>query len=103
MPKLTDGIGSKNGLGAEEDSEDLPGADETIVLPEQALVDQESDVADTGIRKLTTSVPPATRASTSAKSDACWPRSSPMTSGSARASSSSAPPHRYSTPHRWSS
>lgn len=59
--------GKLNGAGrnpsTDEDSDEL-NTEDTVVLPEQALVDQESDVADTAIRKIV--APPPTVAKSGA-------------------------------------
>lgn len=65
---------SKEGNGADindgpedEDSEELSGTEDTIILSEESLKDQESDTADTAIRRITAQVPQAPKAGAHAR------------------------------------
>jgi hypothetical protein len=51
----------------DEDDDSLPGDDDTIILSEESLKDQESDTADTAIRRITAHVPRAPKAGSNAR------------------------------------
>ena len=67
MSKVSNGTNLNDDLNGDEDEESLPGAEDTIVLSEESLKDQESDTADTAIRRITAHVPKAPKAGTDAR------------------------------------
>jgi hypothetical protein len=67
MSKVSNGTDLNDDLNGDEDEESLPGAEDTIVLSEESLKDQESDTADTAIRRITAHVPKAPKAGIDAR------------------------------------
>lgn len=67
MSKVSNGTDLNDDLNGDEDDESLPGAEDTIVLSEESLKDQESDTADTAIRRITAHVPKAPKAGMDAR------------------------------------
>ena len=67
MSKVSNGTDLNDDLNGDEDDESLPGAEDTIVLSEESLKDQESDTADTAIRRITAHVPKAPKAGLDAR------------------------------------
>ena len=67
MSKVSNGTDLNDDLNGDEDDESLPGIEDTIVLSEESLKDQESDTADTAIRRITAHVPMAPKAGSNAR------------------------------------
>ena len=62
MSKVSNGTDLNDDLNGDEDDELLPDPEDTIILSEESLQDQESDTADTAIRRITAHVPKAPKA-----------------------------------------
>ena len=67
MSKVSNGTDLNDDLNGDEDDESLPDDDDTIILSEESLTDQESDTADTAIRRITAHVPKAPKAGMDAR------------------------------------
>jgi hypothetical protein len=67
MSKVGNGADFDDDFDDDEDGEDLPDVDDTIILSEETLRDQESDTADTAIRRITAHVPQSPKAGTNAR------------------------------------
>ncbi len=67
MSKVGNGADLDDDFDDDEDGDDLPDVEDTIVLSEETLKDQESDTADTAIRRITAHVPQAPRAGSDAR------------------------------------
>ena len=62
MSQVINGTDLNDDLNGDEDDELLPDPEDTIILSEESLQDQESDTADTAIRRITAHVPKAPKA-----------------------------------------
>lgn len=67
MSKASNGTKLNGDLNGDEGDDSLPGTEDTIVLSEESLKDQESDTADTAIRRITAFVPQAPKAGVDAR------------------------------------
>ena len=67
MSKVGNGADLDDDFDDDEDGDDLPDVEDTIVLSEETLKDQESDTADTAIRRITAHVPQAPRPGSDAR------------------------------------
>ena len=67
MSKVSNGTDLDDDLNGDEDDESIPGEEDTIILSEESLKDQESDTADTAIRRITAHVPKSPKAGSNAR------------------------------------
>jgi hypothetical protein len=67
MSKASNGIDLDDDLIDDEDDDSLSDPEDTIILSEESLKDQESDTADTAIRRITAHVPQAPKAGSNAR------------------------------------
>ena len=67
MSKVSNGTDLDDDLIDDEDDDSLSDPEDTIILSEESLKDQESDTSDTAIRRITAHVPKAPKAGGNAR------------------------------------